>query len=308
MARLVFGSRESELAVAQSQLVMTTVQKQFPDLELELKTFKTTGDRLLDSPLSQIGGKGLFVKELEVALLEGEIDCAVHSMKDMPGEQPNGLIIYPFGQREIPFDAFISRDGHDFMGLPPDSVVGTASLRRQVIMRHRRPDLRYEIIRGNVQTRLQKLDDGEYDALVLASAGLYRLGLQQRITHSFTLEEMIPACCQGTLGIELANAKLLQWFIPFIDPQVEAITQAERGFLFALQGSCQVPLAGYAEAIDTDIYVFRGMLSDLQGKKILHSQCRFMAENAREAGEHAAQMIRDQGGGKIIQQILKASQ
>ncbi len=248
---LIAGSRSSQLALTQTHWVMRQLTQRYPDLDLDLKQYTTKGDEQLEQALSKLNDKGLFVKELEVALSAGEIYFAVHSMKDMPSEQPEGLILLPFGPRENPQDALVSRAGHFLAELPEGASVGTSSLRRQAQLGRQRPDLRVEVIRGNVDTRLRKLDEGQYDAIILAAAGLNRLALAHRITELLPVEAFVPACCQGILGIELrANESTRALWNPFIDRDTHVAMQAERAFLATLQGGCQVPMAAHACAIE----------------------------------------------------------
>lgn len=303
---LIAGSRESLLALTQTRLVMQALQSQYPELEIALKTYKTQGDLILDSPLFEAGDKGLFVKELEQALLNGEIDFAVHSMKDMPSEQPKGLHLFPFGEREAPLDAFVSKSGLSFQEIPAGSVIGTSSLRREALLKRIRPDLTYEVVRGNVQTRLRKLDEGPYEAIILAVAGLRRLGLEHRITHTFSLEEMIPACCQGTLGVEIYDPALLELFKPFIHPETQVCTTAERSFMRTLQGGCHVPMAAYASRQDDGQYRINGLLCSLDSKTILSAEQTFSADKAIEAGQMVARDLLHSGGQEILSQIQAA--
>lgn len=304
---LVAGSRDSALALAQTRMVMAALAGQYPSLQTELKTFKTQGDIILDTSLALIGGKGLFVKELELALLAGEIDFAVHSMKDMPAEIPEGLTLMTFGPREISTDAFVSRSKTAFADLPPGAIIGTSSLRRQAMLKRLRPKHHYQMIRGNVPTRLKKLDEGQFDAIVLAVAGLNRLGLSDRITHVFSPEEMPPACCQGTLAIEVREDDIADLFRPFVVPDVAACTQAERGFLRTVQGGCQVPMAAYAQPISEGQYRLQGMICDPEGQRVLTAEATFTPNTADAAGQSVAQDILNQGGREILAALLHAS-
>jgi hydroxymethylbilane synthase len=297
---LVVGSRDSALALAQTYKVMEALKGRYSDLDIPLKTYKTQGDLILDSALSKIGDKGLFVKELEVALLSGEIDFAVHSMKDMPSEQPDGLRLFSFGPRELPEDAWVSKHRTSFWETPQGAIVGTSSLRRQAILKKLRPDLNFQVVRGNVQTRLRKLEEGPYDALVLAAAGLRRLGLEAVIMHTFSPSEMLPACCQGTLGVEIRNDALFEMFSPFVDPVTETCTQAERSFLKTLQGGCQVPMAAYAEPIDVARYHIWGLVSNPDGTSVITAEKDFTVESAQAAGRQVAEQILRNGGKTIL--------
>lgn len=299
---LITGSRESELALAQTRYVMEALKTRFPELQIGLKTFKTQGDRMLNVPLSGVGDKGLFVKELEQALLGGDIDFAVHSMKDMPSTQPEGLYLLPFGEREVALDAFISATGASFRELPAGSVIGTSSLRREAVLRSLRPELAFKLLRGNVLTRLKKLDEGAYDAIVLAAAGLKRLGLDHRITHLFSPEEVLPACSQGVLGVEFADVDLLEYFDRFIHPETAACIAAERALQKAIEGGCQLPMGGYARMIPEEgQYQLIGMVADLQGRRVIRSERYFLPEEAVQAGEAVGLEILERGGREILE-------
>ncbi len=298
--RLVAGSRDSALALAQTAMVIKALETRYPKLEISLKTYKTQGDIRLDTALSKIGDKGLFVKELEVALLDGEIDFAVHSLKDMPSVQPEGLVLLPFGERESPLDAFVSKQGLPFQALPPGAIIGTSSLRRGAVLKHLRPDIIVETVRGNVQTRLRKLEEGPFDAIILASAGLHRLDLSHRITHLFPAEDMIPACCQGTLGVEIRQEELEAVFQPFIQHEVQVATRAERAFLRTLEGGCQVPMAAYAFHTGEEQYRMHGLVADPSGQPLITDAIAFPADAAEEAGQNLAQQLLAQGGDSIL--------
>lgn len=304
---LTVGSRDSALALTQTKQVMDALAAHYPDLSMPLKTYKTQGDLVLETALAQIGDKGLFVKELEVALMNGEIDFAVHSMKDMPSEQPEGLQVFPFGEREIPLDALISKSGQSFWELPAGAVVGTSSLRRQALLKKSRPDLLYQNVRGNLQTRLRKLDEGPYDALVLAVAGLHRMQLAERITHTFSTDMMIPACCQGTLAIEIKDERLLNTFQPFVYHAVRVCTLAERAFLRTMQGGCQIPMAAYARNVAENRYHIVGLVSDVDGERVFTAEQTFSEEDAEPAGQEVAERILVQGGREILDALWHAS-
>jgi len=246
---LVVGSRESELAQCQARLLMSAWQAAFPDQPTVLKTFKTTGDRQLTEKLSAVGDKGLFVKELEVALLADDIDVAIHSLKDMPGELPEGLSLRSFGKRADPRDVLLSVRYADFNALPPQAVVGTASTRRLAMLQRLRPDLVYKTIRGNLQTRYQKLADGDYDAIVLAAAGVHRLGWADRIRYVFDPEtELVPAPGQGTLAVEYRTKDdaLATRLAQLSDGHTQTMMLAERQVLQTLEGGCHTPVGAYA--------------------------------------------------------------
>lgn len=246
MQKLIVGSRDSALALAQTSSVCDKLKSQYQGLQIQLKTYKTKGDLNLENPLSELGDKGLFVKELEVALLNNEIDFAVHSMKDMPSAQPPGLVLFSFGPREVPYDALVSQGNVAFRDLPEGAIIGTSSLRRQVLLKRIRPDIQTQVIRGNVQTRLRKLSEGPYDAIVLAAAGLNRLNLEDVITETFSPEDMIPACCQGILGVETRADFDPDFWASFTHTPTHIACQAERAFLGTLQGGCNTPMGAYA--------------------------------------------------------------
>ena len=300
---LIAGSRSSQLALTQTRWVMAQLTTQYPELALELKQYTTQGDLNLEHALSQLNDKGLFVKELELALSAGEIDFAIHSMKDMPSEQPEGLTLLPFGRRENPQDAWVSRSGQSLSDLPAGSRVGTSSLRRQAQVGCQRPDLTIEVIRGNVDTRLRKLDEGQYDAVILAAAGLNRLNLSHRITQLLPIEAFVPACCQGILGIELrADDATQALWAPFVDPDTLVAMQAERAFLATLQGGCQVPMAAHTCAIGEGRYRLLGMVSDVSGQQSLTTFEAFNANEAAAVGQRVAQALLLQGADALIAQ------
>ncbi len=250
MTTLRVGSRESELAQIQARHVMALLQARFPELTLTLATFRTTGDRHLEQRLSEIGQKGLFVKELEAALLAGEIDLAVHSLKDMPGELPEGLVLASAGEREDPRDVLVSRNGEPLFDLRKGAVIGTSSTRRVAMLRRLRPDVVCENIRGNIQTRLRKLDGGQYDAIVLAAAGMHRAGLRERITRYFDpVDELVPAPGQGILAVEYREADEItaKHLAAISYPETAAAMAAERTVLATLEAGCHTPLGAHAQ-------------------------------------------------------------
>lgn len=244
MMKIRVGSRDSKLAVIQSQLVMEAIRKFHPEIELELVTMKTTGDKILDRTLDKVGGKGLFVKELDRALLDGEVDLTVHSFKDMPMELDSRLPIAAVSKREDPRDVLVLPEGVKDLGEGP---IGCSSARRRLQLEKLFPGREVKPVRGNVQTRLSKLDSGEYAALVLAYAGLKRLGLEERISRVFTEDEMIPAACQGILAVQ-ARGDMDTWFLKeFNDEETMKLSEAERSFVRTLNGGCSSPVAAYAE-------------------------------------------------------------
>ena len=301
---LRIGTRASMLAVTQSTWVKKQIEQQYPDTAVELVKIVTKGDRILDVPLAKVGGKGLFVKEIEDALLDERVDLAVHSMKDVPAELPDGLQVAIVPEREIPQDAFVSVNYKNIDALPQKAVIGTSSLRRKAQLNCLRPDLEIRDLRGNLDTRLRKLDEGEYDAIILAGAGLNRLGMQKRITSLFTSEQMLPAIGQGSLGIELrmADTELLEG-MQFLHHNDTAVTvAAERAFLLRLEGGCQVPIGGFA-TIDGDTVTLTGLIASLDGKTILREQLSGSASDAEKIGVTLAETLLDRGGKSILDEV-----
>ena len=307
MTKLRIATRKSPLALWQAEHVADLLRYAHPGLEVELVTMTTQGDRILDAPLSKVGGKGLFVKELEQGMLEGRADLAVHSMKDVPAELPPGLAIPVMLAREDPRDAFVSNHHADLDALPEGARVGTSSLRRQVQIRERRPDLRILDLRGNVNSRLAKLDAGEYDAVVLASAGLKRLGLEARITRHLPVDVSLPAVGQGVIGIECRgdDAATLELVGPLDDAASHARVSAERGLNNRLAGGCQVPLAAHAEAAGEDLRL-RGLVGRTDGSEVLRAEARRPAAQAHALGVEVAEMLLAQGAAGILADILGA--
>lgn len=302
---LRLGSRESPLALAQTHLVADALRRQWPALEIEIHTFKTQGDIILDTALSKAGDKGLFVKELEVALMEGRIDLAVHSMKDMPGELPEGLTLVSFGEREDASDVLLSKNHVRFESLPAGSVVGTSSLRREAQLRRLRSDLKYEVIRGNLQTRYRRLEEGAYAAIVLAAAGVKRLGWDDRITQTFDAwNESIPAVAQGILGIEfcLTDGRVRSLLEPLQVKSVEAVRLAERAVLATLAGGCQLPLGAYCHPTETG-YEMKGVVLSLDGTTAIYAHIAFGPGESLQAGQRLGEDLLNQGGKAILDQI-----
>ncbi|XOF34587.1 MAG: hydroxymethylbilane synthase [Candidatus Electrothrix sp. YB6] len=301
---LRIGTRASQLAVTQSTWVKTQIEEHHPDTTVELVKIVTKGDKILDVPLAKVGGKGLFVKEIEDALLDERVDLAVHSMKDVPAELPEGLQVAIVPEREIPLDAFVSAKYAALDELPQGATVGTSSLRRKAQLVCLRPDLDIRDLRGNLDTRLKKLDEGQYEAIILAGAGLNRLGLQERITTLFTPEQMLPAIGQGSLGIELrrVDTELLDG-LQFLHHRETAVTvAAERAFLLRLEGGCQVPIGGFA-TIDSDTVTLTGLIASLDGKTILKEQLSGMAADAEKTGVTLAETLLDRGGKAILDEV-----
>lgn len=308
--RLIIATRGSALALWQAHHVKARIAAVAPGVAIELMIIKTEGDRILDIPLAKVGGKGLFVKEIEQALSDGRADLAVHSMKDMPAELAPGLAIAAISARETPWDALCSRDAMSLDALPRGARVGTSSMRRQCQLLAHRSDLRIEMLRGNVPTRLQKLDDGKYDAIVLAAAGLIRLGLANRITQQLPLELSIPACAQGVLGIEVraddtATRELAVRAMH--DDHVAGAVTAERAFLLRMGGSCETPLAAHAvDRSDGGIRLV-GMCGLPDGTRILRAEVSGARHNAEQLGSALADQLFAQGAAAILEATKPAT-
>ena len=298
------ATRRSALAMWQARHVSGLLTAREPGLEVQLLELMTRGDRILDVPLAEVGGKGLFVKEIEDALLRRDAQIAVHSMKDLPAVEPPGLVIAAVPTREDPRDALCSH-GKKLSELPRGAKVGTASLRRAAQLQALRPDLRIETIRGNVATRLRKIDEG-FDAVVLAYAGLRRLGLADKVVQVFSAEEMLPAVAQGALAIEARadDAETLRRLAPLEDPVTRIQIEAERGFLRRLQGGCQVPIAGHAE-VKGDGVRLRGLVANLDGTVIIRGERSGPVAEAARVGVGLAEELLARGAGDILASIEK---
>lgn len=303
-AKLVIASRESALAMWQAKHIQARLQALYPQCDVSILGMTTTGDQILDSPLSRIGGKGLFVKELESALADGRADLAVHSMKDVPMHLPEGFTLAATGEREDPRDAFVSNIYTSLEELPEGSVVGTSSLRRQSQIQARFPHLKIESLRGNVQTRLRKLDEGQYAAIILAAAGLIRLELGDRIKGCIDPADSIPAVGQGALGIEInANRKdLIDVLAPLNHVDTQLCVEAERGFSRALAGSCTVPLGAYATK-HGDTITMQGFVASVDGKQMLKETVTGNAVEAEKLGQQLAQQLISRGADKILAEL-----
>ena len=304
---LRIGTRGSKLALAQSEWVRAKIEAEHPRTKVELVRIRTKGDKILDSPLSKIGGKGLFVKEIEDALLKGVVDLAVHSMKDVPAELPEALELAVFPKREDPRDALVSAQYRSIQELPQGATVGTSSLRRSAQLLHLRPDLRVIPMRGNVDTRLKKMDSGEVQAIILAAAGLKRLGLGERITALLPPNAFLPAIGQGILGVELRRAdRRVKRLLAFLnDEESERIARAERAFLGRLGGGCQVPVAGYARMGKKGLHL-EGMVAELDGSVILRKKSRGSEDRPEELGRNLAEALLKAGADKILERIYGA--
>ena len=305
---LRIATRKSPLAMWQAEHIKARLLALHPQLTVELVTFTTQGDKILDVPLAKIGGKGLFVKELEAAMLDGRADIAVHSMKDVPMEFPEGLELGVICARENPQDAFVSNHYKTIEELPQGAVVGTSSLRRQCQIQQQRPDLIIKSLRGNVQTRLSKLDAGEFDAIILAAAGLLRMEMQDRIASFIPAEQSLPAGGQGALGIEWRvgnndHDRAIQELIkPLHDDITASCVLAERALNRRLQGGCQVPIACYAERTGEQLWL-RGLVGSVDGQTILRTERRGLASEAEAMGIDAAEHLLAQGAGAILSAV-----
>ena len=298
------ATRKSALALWQAEHVKARLEQAHPGLRVSLVPMVSRGDKLLDAPLAKIGGKGLFVKELETALLEDQADIAVHSMKDVPMDFPEGLGLFCICEREDPRDAFVSNTYDSLDALPAGSVVGTSSLRRQAQLLARRPDLKIHFLRGNVNTRLAKLDAGEYDAIILAAAGLIRLGFEERIRDSIGAEHSLPAGGQGAVGIEcrVGDAELQQLLAPLNHTETALRVTAERAMNKRLNGGCQVPIACYAILEGEQLWL-RGLVGEPDGSRLLRAEQRGSAEDAERLGIDVAEALLAQGAGEILKAI-----
>ncbi|MCY1393432.1 Porphobilinogen deaminase [compost metagenome] len=298
------ATRKSALALWQAEYVKARLEQAHPGLVVTLVPMVSRGDKLLDSPLSKIGGKGLFVKELETALLEQEADIAVHSMKDVPMDFPEGLGLYCICEREDPRDAFVSNTYAGLEDLPAGSIVGTSSLRRQTQLLARRPDLQIRFLRGNVNTRLAKLDAGEYDAIILAAAGLIRLGFEDRITCAISIEDSLPAGGQGAVGIECRTAdnEIHALLAPLHHQDTAVRVTAERALNKHLNGGCQVPIACYA-VLEGDQLWLRGLVGAPSGGQVLTAQARGPQADAEELGIQVAKDLLSQGADEILKAV-----
>ena len=288
----------------QAQQVQSRLATLYPQAEVTILGMTTRGDQILDRPLSQIGGKGLFIKELEVAMQEGRADLAVHSLKDVPMEMPEGFVLTAISARENPCDAFVSGRYDGLDALPQGAVVGTSSLRREAILRAKYPHLKIEPLRGNLDTRLRKLDEGQYDAIILAAAGLIRLGLKDRIRTVLSAEQSLPAPGQGALGIEVLDgrAEVAQWIAPLHDPATAHCVRAERAFSRALGGSCYVPLGGYAVLEKNELWL-RGFVSTPDGQHMVCGELRGRPEDDEVLGKNLAQQLREDGAEVILAEL-----
>ena len=300
-ARIVIATRESRLALWQAEHIRSLLQQLYPAMQVDLLGMTTRGDQILDRPLAQVGGKGLFVKELETALLDGRADLAVHSMKDVPMELAPPFCLTAIGRRASPFDAFVSPRHASLDALPPGAVVGTSSLRREAQLRALYPYLAVSPLRGNLDTRLRKLDEGQFDAIILAAAGLERLGLGERIRAVLSAETSLPAVGQGALGIEIRadRADLAALLAPLDDPVTAACVRAERAVAHALAGSCEVPLAAYAEP-DAGRLWLRALVALPDGTRIARAEAWGEMVAPESLGTAVAEALRWEGADEIL--------
>ncbi|KOO56687.1 porphobilinogen deaminase [Rheinheimera sp. KL1] len=300
------ATRKSALALWQANFVKAELVAAHPGLQVELVPMSTQGDKILDTPLAKIGGKGLFVKELETAMLEGRADIAVHSMKDVPVDFPEGLMLHTICRREDPRDAFVSNSYQQLADLPQGAVVGTSSLRRQCQIKAMRPDLQIKDLRGNVNTRLAKLDAGEFDAIILASAGLIRLGFETRIASFLEVGTSLPANGQGAVGIECRSDDLVvqQLLAPLEHRETRICVLAERAMNRKLQGGCQVPIGAFAVLQQNELWL-RGLVGQLDGSEILRSEIKGQASQAEQLGTQLAEQLLALGADRILDAVYR---
>lgn len=300
---LRIATRRSALALWQAEHVSALLRSAHPGLEVTLVPMVTQGDRIQDRALAEVGGKGLFIKELEVAMAEGRADLAVHSMKDVPADLPPGYAIACVLPRADPRDAFLSTRHREFAALPRGARVGTSSQRRQCILRSVRPDLEILQLRGNVDTRLRKLDEGEFDAIILAAAGLTRLGLAGRITEYLDLGTSVPAVGQGVIGIECRDTpEMRRWLAPLNDAVTRTCLEAERAFAARLEGSCQSPIAGHARLVDGQLRL-EGLVGSPDGRRVYRDAVAGVPSDARALGESLAERLLAAGAGTLLAEL-----
>ncbi len=306
METIRIATRKSPLALWQAEHVAERLRQAHPGLTVELVKMVTQGDKILDTPLAKVGGKGLFVKELEQGMMEGRADIAVHSMKDVPMDLPEGFVLGAVLSREDPRDAFVSNRYAALDELPEGAVVGTSSLRRQCQLRAARPDLDIRDLRGNVGTRLGKLDAGDYDAIVLACAGLKRLGLGERITQALAPEQSLPAVGQGAVGIECRadDAAVRDLIAPLDDPDTAVRVHAERAMNHRLEGGCQVPIAGYAE-LERGVLLLRGLVGSVDGREVIRGDIAGRPEDAELLGRTLAEDLLTRGADRILEAVYR---
>ncbi|MFA6011460.1 MAG: hydroxymethylbilane synthase [Desulfobacteraceae bacterium] len=305
---LIIGTRGSKLALWQAHWVKSEIEKKHPELNVELSIIKTKGDKILDVPLAKVGGKGLFVKEIEDALLSGKIDLAIHSMKDVPAEIPEGLCIGAIPLRENPQDVILSKNNLQLMDLPERARVGTSSLRRSSQLKKVRPDLTILPLRGNIDTRLKKLDEGEYDAIVLAAAGVRRLGFENRISQYLEPEEVLPSVGQGALCIEIriADSRIEAIVSKLNHADTNTVVSGERSFLHRLEGGCQIPIAAHGQVEGKD-FTLTGLVADLTGETIIKETITGPREESVSLGITLADRLLARGAKTILDQVKEIS-
>jgi hydroxymethylbilane synthase len=306
--QIIIATRGSKLALAQAGWVQAQLQGRYPQMEISLRIIKTTGDKILDVPLAQVGGKGLFTKEIEQAILDKEADLGVHSMKDVPTEIPPGLTIGVITAREDERDALISNHWKSLEDLPPGGRIGTSSLRRRAQLLHLRPDLQIQSMRGNVDTRIKKLASEQLDGIILAVAGLKRLGLAHLITCTLPITQMLPAIGQGALGLEFReqDSRIREMLAFFDDPDCHITLRAERAFLNRLEGGCQVPIAARSY-LEGGYLKLEGLIGSLDGKVIIREKIEGLPMEAESLGIRLAQGLLEQGGAEILSEIYGRS-
>ena len=306
--KIVIGTRASKLALWQANWVKSEIEKRHPEVEVSLEKIKTMGDKILDVPLAMVGGKGLFVKEIEEALLDGRAHLAVHSMKDVPTVFPEGLILGAITEREDARDAVFSRNGVKLLDLPKGAKIGTSSLRRQSQLLHLRPDFEMLHLRGNLDTRIKKLDDGHYDAIILAGAGVNRLGMQARITQLLSTEVSLPAIGQGALGIETkAGDDYINNLVAFFNhADTSCAVRAERALLKRLEGGCQVPIAAYGE-LKGDTLRLRGLVASTDGKIFVKDVIEGHRDKAEDLGVALAEKLLKMGAWDILKDLYEVN-
>lgn len=307
MRTILIGTRKSELALTQTDWVIKELRKKNPGIKVETKPIVTKGDRILDVTLSKVGGKGLFVKEIEQALLNKEIDVAIHSMKDLPAEMAAGLTLAAISQREDPRDCFVSREGKKLAELSPGATVGTSSLRRQSQLLAYRPDLRVEPVRGNIGTRLRKMREGQFDAILLAAAGLHRVGWQNLITEYLPIDIILPAVGQGALGIQCRSddEEVMSLMQGLNDPATAFPVRAERAFLNRLDGNCQVPVGAYGTMESDEVIALTGAVGDPQGKHVYRRSRK--GTKPEQLGEQLAAEVAAMGADQVLASLREGS-
>jgi hydroxymethylbilane synthase len=302
MRTLVAGTRRSELALTQTHWVIERLKELEPGLDIRVEKIVTKGDRILNVTLSKVGGKGLFVKEIEQALLDGKIDFAVHSMKDMPSEMPPGLVIGAVPVRETPTDALLSIDGKTLDELPSGAVVGTSSLRRQAQILAYRPDLKVKPVRGNLETRIRKMQEGQFDAIILATSGLKRMDWENKICQELTADVMLPAVGQGALAVQCRadDEELLAVLQRLNHEETKKAVSAERSFLHAFQGGCHLPIAAHAVLNQDEIYL-TGLVADPGGQAVIKKSIR--GKDPEKIGKDLAACLKEEGAGRLLETV-----